>query len=51
MFRVLFLPSDTLARSDFARSKATERLDKPRPLSFVSTWQTIREFLPARRYA
>ena len=29
MFRILFLRSDLSDRSDFAQSKATERLDKP----------------------
>jgi len=29
MFRILFLRSDLSDQSDFARSKATERLDKP----------------------
>jgi len=35
MLRILFLRSDLSDRSDFARSKATERLDKPRSVSFV----------------
>jgi len=51
ILRVLFLLSDLSDRSDFVRSKATERLDKPahfRLFKFslpIATWQTIREFL------
>jgi len=52
MFRVLFLRSDLSDRSDFARNKTTECLEKPRLhchlFTFsqaIATWQTIREFL------
>ena len=50
MLRILFQQSDLSDRSDFARSRATEHLDKPTPFRLftsslpIATWQTIREF-------
>jgi len=53
MLRVLFLRSDISDRSDFARSKVTERLAKPAHFCLFTfsllnaKWLTIREFFLA----